>query len=224
MDELVKLALLGTAKISASPGVGYPTDALVAKVDGPPEHQFLLRAATAAIYHIAGQMAESDVAVLPEAAAPETASVCSPRLASLVDRMLSGEIEDLLPETLIRLATTEHILPPDMLPRVLDVKDQAIRDLLRSVVGNRGRWLGQFNPVWAWVTETSLSDDAPIPDDAEQVNPNGGAIALGHPLGMSGARVAGTATVELKERGLKRALATMCIGVGQGIAIILERV
>jgi acetyl-CoA acyltransferase len=63
-----------------------------------------------------------------------------------------------------------------------------------------------------------------IPEDAEHVNPNGGAIALGHPLGMSGARITGTAALELRERGAKLALATMCIGVGQGIAIALERV
>ncbi|MDJ0611995.1 MAG: 3-oxoadipyl-CoA thiolase [Kiloniellales bacterium] len=61
-----------------------------------------------------------------------------------------------------------------------------------------------------------------LPDDAEQVNPNGGAIALGHPLGMSGARLAGTAALELRARGARRALATMCIGVGQGIALALE--
>lgn len=63
-----------------------------------------------------------------------------------------------------------------------------------------------------------------LPDDAEHVNPNGGAIALGHPLGMSGARISGTAALELKRRGGKYALATMCVGVGQGIAIALERV
>ncbi|MER9351463.1 3-oxoadipyl-CoA thiolase [Mesorhizobium sp. M0227] len=63
-----------------------------------------------------------------------------------------------------------------------------------------------------------------IAEDAEHVNPNGGAIALGHPLGMSGARISGTAALELRERGGRYALATMCIGVGQGIAIALERV
>jgi len=63
-----------------------------------------------------------------------------------------------------------------------------------------------------------------LPDDAEQVNPNGGAIALGHPLGASGARLATTATHELRRRGARRALCTMCIGVGQGIAMIIERV
>lgn len=60
-----------------------------------------------------------------------------------------------------------------------------------------------------------------ITEDSEHVNPNGGAIALGHPLGMSGARITGTAALELKERGGKLALATMCIGVGQGIALAL---
>jgi acetyl-CoA acetyltransferase family protein len=63
-----------------------------------------------------------------------------------------------------------------------------------------------------------------LPDDAAHVNPNGGAIALGHPLGMSGARLALTATEELQRNGGRHALATMCIGVGQGIALALERV
>jgi 3-oxoadipyl-CoA thiolase len=70
----------------------------------------------------------------------------------------------------------------------------------------------------ATMRELGLADDAP------HVNPNGGAIALGHPLGMSGARLALTASVELVERGAKRALCTMCIGVGQGIALAMERV
>ena len=63
-----------------------------------------------------------------------------------------------------------------------------------------------------------------IAEDGAHVNPNGGAIALGHPLGMSGARIAGTAALELSLTGKQRALAAMCIGVGQGIAIALERV
>jgi 3-oxoadipyl-CoA thiolase len=61
-----------------------------------------------------------------------------------------------------------------------------------------------------------------LPDDAEHVNPNGGAIALGHPLGMSGARLALTAALELSVRHARHALCTMCIGVGQGIALVLE--
>jgi len=63
-----------------------------------------------------------------------------------------------------------------------------------------------------------------VPDDAEHVNPNGGAIALGHPLGMTGTRLLLTLTLELRRRGLKRGLATACIGGGQGIAAIVETV
>jgi acetyl-CoA acyltransferase len=63
-----------------------------------------------------------------------------------------------------------------------------------------------------------------VPDDAEHVNPNGGAIALGHPLGMSGARLVMTATRELEKRKGRYAVTTMCIGVGQGISMLLERV
>jgi acetyl-CoA acyltransferase len=66
--------------------------------------------------------------------------------------------------------------------------------------------------------------DLGIADDDPRVNPNGGAIALGHPLGMSGARITGTAALELSLRGGRRSLSTMCIGVGQGIAVALERV
>jgi acetyl-CoA acetyltransferase family protein len=62
-----------------------------------------------------------------------------------------------------------------------------------------------------------------VADDAPHVNPNGGAIALGHPLGASGARLITTAMYQLVRTGGKHALCTMCIGVGQGIAIILER-
>jgi 3-oxoadipyl-CoA thiolase len=63
-----------------------------------------------------------------------------------------------------------------------------------------------------------------VADGDDRVNPNGGAIALGHPLGMSGARIVGTAALQLRLTGGKRALCTMCIGVGQGIALALERV
>jgi 3-oxoadipyl-CoA thiolase len=66
--------------------------------------------------------------------------------------------------------------------------------------------------------------DLGLAEDSLHINPNGGAIALGHPLGMSGARIAGTAALELTLTGKRRALATMCIGVGQGIAMALERV
>jgi len=70
----------------------------------------------------------------------------------------------------------------------------------------------------------AVTRDLGLPDDASHVNPNGGAIAIGHPLGASGARLATTASYELARRKGRYALATMCIGVGQGIAMILERV
>ena len=70
----------------------------------------------------------------------------------------------------------------------------------------------------ACIREWGLADDDP------RINPNGGAIAIGHPLGMSGARLLQTATLELHEKGGKYALCTMCIGVGQGYATVIERV
>ena len=66
--------------------------------------------------------------------------------------------------------------------------------------------------------------DLGLPDDAAHVNPNGGAIALGHPLGASGARLVTTAMYQLRRSGGRYALCTMCIGVGQGIALVIERV
>ena len=63
-----------------------------------------------------------------------------------------------------------------------------------------------------------------LPDDCEKVNPNGGAIALGHPLGMSGARLVLTAVHQLQRTKSRWALASMCVGVGQGMAVLLERV
>jgi acetyl-CoA acyltransferase len=70
----------------------------------------------------------------------------------------------------------------------------------------------------ACIRELGLKDDDP------RVNPNGGAIALGHPLGMSGARLILTAARELEKKGKRYALCTMCVGVGQGMATIIERV
>jgi 3-oxoadipyl-CoA thiolase len=63
-----------------------------------------------------------------------------------------------------------------------------------------------------------------LPEDGDHINPNGGAIALGHPLGMSGARLIMTATRELERQGMRRALCTMCVGVGQGISAVIERI
>ena len=98
----------------------------------------------------------------------------------------------------------------------------------RKVLARAGLTLDQMdvielNEAFAAQALATLRDLG-LPDDAAHVNPNGGAIALGHPLGMSGARLVTTAMYQLHRSGGRYALCTMCIGVGQGIAIIIERV
>ena len=97
----------------------------------------------------------------------------------------------------------------------------------RKVLEKAGLSLGEIDVVElneAFAAQAlAVTRDLGLPDDAEHVNPNGGAIALGHPLGMSGARLVQTAVHELHRRRARYALATMCIGVGQGIAMVLER-
>jgi acetyl-CoA acyltransferase len=96
----------------------------------------------------------------------------------------------------------------------------------RKLLARTGRKVGDIDVIElneAFASQAlAVLRDLGVADDAEHVNPNGGAIALGHPLGASGARIVGSAAIELKERGARRALATMCIGVGQGIATLLE--
>jgi acetyl-CoA acetyltransferase len=100
----------------------------------------------------------------------------------------------------------------------------AVRKLLeRSAFGVSAFDVIELNEAFAAQALACLRQLG-LSDDADFVNPNGGAIALGHPLGMSGARLALTAALELGVRDGKRALATMCIGVGQGIALSLERI
>ena len=98
----------------------------------------------------------------------------------------------------------------------------------RKLLARTGVGIGQIDVVElneAFAAQAlAVLRDLGFPDDAEHVNPNGGAIALGHPLGMSGGRLAATAARELERRGGRYALCTMCIGVGQGIAALIERV
>jgi len=99
---------------------------------------------------------------------------------------------------------------------------------VRKVLAKTGLTLDQMDVIElneAFAAQgLAVMRDLGLPDDATHVNPNGGAIALGHPLGMSGARLITTANYELARRGGRYALCTMCIGVGQGIALIIERV
>ncbi|EKV30718.1 Acetyl-CoA acetyltransferase [Caenispirillum salinarum AK4] len=98
----------------------------------------------------------------------------------------------------------------------------------RKVLAQTGLTLDQMDVIElneAFAAQAlAVLRDLGLPDDAEHVNPNGGAIALGHPLGMSGARLVTTALNELERRQGRYALCTMCIGVGQGIAMVIERV
>jgi acetyl-CoA acyltransferase len=98
----------------------------------------------------------------------------------------------------------------------------------RKLLGRSGHRLDEMDVIEineAFASQVlACARELGIPEDAEHLNPNGGAIAFGHPTGMSGARITGTAILEMRRRGGRRALATMCIGVGQGIAIELESV
>ena len=99
---------------------------------------------------------------------------------------------------------------------------------VRKVLDRHGWSIGdldivELNEAFA-AQALAVLRDLGLPDDAEFVNPNGGAIALGHPLGASGARLVLTAAIELANRDLQRAVATMCVGVGQGVAVLIERV
>jgi len=110
-------------------------------------------------------------------------------------------------------------------PRIMGIGPAPASEKLMHRLGLR---IGDFNVIElneAFAAQgLAVLRQLGIADDDARVNPNGGAIALGHPLGMSGARLALTATEELQRSGGKLALATMCIGVGQGIALALEKV
>lgn len=110
-------------------------------------------------------------------------------------------------------------------PRVMGVGPAPA---VRKVLDRAGMTLDQMDVIElneAFAAQAlAVLRDLGLPDDAAHVNPNGGAIALGHPLGMSGARLVTTAMYQLHRTGGRYALCTMCIGVGQGIAMIIERV
>jgi acetyl-CoA acetyltransferase len=96
------------------------------------------------------------------------------------------------------------------------------RALERAGIGVDDLDVVELNEAFA-AQALAVLRDLGLPDDADHVNPNGGAIALGLPLGMSGARLALTAALELANRDARTALCTMCIGVGQGISVLLRR-
>ena len=110
-------------------------------------------------------------------------------------------------------------------PRIMGIGPvPAVRKLLERLGHKIGDYdLIELNEAFASQSLACMRQLG-LADDADHVNPHGGAIALGHPLGMSGARLALTATHGLHERDGKRAIATMCVGVGQGVALAIERI
>ena len=123
------------------------------------------------------------------------------------------------------LARVVGMAPAGVPPRIMGFGPAPA---VRKVLAQTGLTLAQMDVIElneAFAAQAlAVLRDLGLADDAAHVNPNGGAIALGHPLGMSGARLVTTAAYELKRRGGRYALCTMCIGVGQGIAMVIERV
>jgi acetyl-CoA C-acetyltransferase len=134
----------------------------------------------------------------------------------------SGEAVQRYGLTPLAKVVTSHTAGVD--PRIMGIGPvPATRGLLeRAKLGIGDLDVVELNEAFAAQSLACLRELG-LPDDADHVNPNGGAIALGHPLGASGARLALTAALELNERQARYAVATMCIGVGQGIAVLLER-
>jgi acetyl-CoA acetyltransferase family protein len=136
--------------------------------------------------------------------------------------VMSGEAVERLGVTpLARIVGTTAAGVP---PRIMGIGPvPATRKLLeRTGVALTDLGVIELNEAFA-AQSLAVLRELGLPDDAEHVNPNGGAIALGHPLGMSGARLTLTAALELRHRDAGYALTTMCIGVGQGIATLLAR-
>ena len=122
-------------------------------------------------------------------------------------------------------ARVVSVVAAGVAPRIMGMGPApAVRKLLaRTGVSLGDIDLIELNEAFA-AQALAVMRDLGLADDAAHVNPHGGAIALGHPLGMSGARLALTCVNALEKSGQKRAIATMCIGVGQGIAALIERV
>jgi acetyl-CoA acyltransferase len=122
------------------------------------------------------------------------------------------------------LAKVQGMAVAGVAPRIMGFGPApAVRKLLaRTGVALADIGVIEINEAFA-AQVLAVTRDLGLPDDAEYVNPNGGAIAIGHPLGASGARLVTTAVGQLRRTGSRYALCTMCIGVGQGIAMLLER-
>ncbi|MCB1637601.1 MAG: acetyl-CoA C-acyltransferase, partial [Thiothrix sp.] len=138
--------------------------------------------------------------------------------------LLAGEAA-LAPNGLEPLARVVGMATAGVDPRIMGFGPAPATRKVLALTGLRLEQMDVIELNEAFAAQAlAVTRDLGLADDAAHVNPNGGAIALGHPLGMSGARLVTTAAYELKRRGGRYALCTMCIGVGQGIAMIIERV
>jgi hypothetical protein len=168
MDTLVTMALVGTAQQpDKDTGTGTPIDTLTAGFSGREmERRLLLAAGSWAIYRQAGK-APGHLPTTPEPAAPETLRTCASALARLVEDMLAGTHDDLLPEALERMEKAGLHLPPELLPIALNAQSSWLRTALAPVLGERGRWLSQFNPAWSWVSRRLPAGGHALPAGAE---------------------------------------------------------
>lgn len=140
--------------------------------------------------------------------------------ALLVASPQAAEAQDLRP-----LARILGMASSGVAPRIMGIGPV---DATRKLLDRLGVGIGEIDVIElneAFAAQAlAVLRDLGIPDDAPHVNPNGGAIALGHPLGMSGARLVLTAAYQLRRTGGRYALCTMCVGVGQGTAMLIERI
>jgi len=168
MDTLVTMALVGTAQQpDKDTGTGTAIDTLTAGFsEREMERRLLLTAGAWAIYRQAGK-APGHLPTAPELTAPETLRACSPALARLIEDMLAGTHDNLLPQALERMQKASLHLPPELLPTALNAQSSWLRAVLAPVLGERGRWLSQFNPAWSWVSGTLPAGGDALPADAE---------------------------------------------------------
>lgn len=176
MDTLVTTALVGLARQEkVNLATGTPVDALLAALPTETiERKFLLSAGARAIYYQAGYQARQGVSA-SEPAGAEQLRVCTPGAALVLSRLLSGEQGDLLPGALARLRQYGLRLPYHLLPQALSLSNKETQAALFPVLGERGRWLGQFNPSWSWVRHFLPEDEGNLPPDAETIWQEGAA-------------------------------------------------
>jgi hypothetical protein len=169
VDDLVQSALVGTAKRpGATLAGGHATDALTAEAGAESvERSLLLRAGSRAVYQLAGYRPER-ILEAPAPAASDGWPACSRRAAELLAGLFAQEKTPLLLEALRRLEAKHLVLPPELLPRALDMKKAEVRAALRPVLGERGRWLSQFQDAWRWVETIADKTAEALPADAEQ--------------------------------------------------------